>query len=534
MTRDAYTSDNPIVENKTMHIFTLDKIPSNTNTVSIFQIGALIDVEDDDNVTVDENVENRCVDLEFFDFDPDAEDTTDTGTSTSTVDETSVEFHPVLSNENLASIGSLDKVNVVSSDNLLLHVDEVGLVNQGTSYGTAILQSGKEVGPVTLSATIKGMGSATTPTEVVNTLKHDETLIFSPISYDTILFDKEGGFDLFVISLDGKGRPAVVEDNAKYLLIPVNELVEIEKDMTFAQARFHSESFASIDDEELTIIAEPVGISADETLSAETIFKKRPSSMVNLILPYAQMDSESRVPFKGVVQLVDISNNPLKASADIKVKIESTNSEIVEVPRFAVINEGSSFGTFDIIPNEEMGFSIISANANGVIGSDQEIEVRSFLAKLRVSTGSVEEPLVPGESLELKLYVDDQYLNSVAGASLQIIPNEDTIVSPSNILTGEDGSTTVNFTPTRNSDTASFEVFATAEGYVAEGKLFEFSVATDGTGGGLGLNLGIPDWVIYGSVAGILGVGAVLFLFFRKPKQVAEEEEEELYADEDI
>ncbi len=53
MTRDAYTSSNPIVENKTMHIFTLDKIPSNTNTVSIFQIGALIDVEDDDDVTVD-------------------------------------------------------------------------------------------------------------------------------------------------------------------------------------------------------------------------------------------------------------------------------------------------------------------------------------------------------------------------------------------------------------------------------------------------------------------------------------------------
>ena len=535
LTREAYTSDNPIVGNKTMHVFTLDKIPSNTNTVSIYQIGALLDVETD--VDIDDEERNRCVDLDFFDSDPLAEDVTGTSTTGTTIitsDSTEVEFHPVLSNENLVSEGDLDKVNLISSDNLLLQVKEVGIINQGTSYGTAILESGKETGVVTLSATIKGMGSDTSPTEIVNTIKHDATLIFSPISYDTILFDKEGGFDLFVISLDGKGRPALVEDTAKYLLTPVNELVEIEKDNTFAQAKFRSESFGSSDDEELTILAVPVGISADEGLTAETMFKKRPSSIVKVILPYAQIDSESRVPFKGIAQLVDISDNPLKASADIRVKIVSSNTELVEVPRFVTINEGTSFGTFDIIPTEDIGFSIISANANGVIGTEEEIEVRSFLAKLRISTGAVEEPLVPGESIELKLYVDDQYLNSVAGASLQITPIENTIVSPLNILTAEDGSTTVNLTPPRDSDTASFEVFATAEGYLEQGKLIEFSVVTDGTEGGLGLDLGIPDWVIYAAVAGILGVGAILFIVLKKPKQAVEEEEEELYEDEDI
>ena len=42
MTRQPYTSDNPIAQNKTMNVFTLDKIPSNSNTVAIYQIGALI------------------------------------------------------------------------------------------------------------------------------------------------------------------------------------------------------------------------------------------------------------------------------------------------------------------------------------------------------------------------------------------------------------------------------------------------------------------------------------------------------------
>ena len=532
LTREAYTSDNPIVENKTMHVFALDKIPSNSKAITVYQIGALLDVEKDTD-QIEEEQKSECIDFDLFDFDPDADTvTTDTSSSSVSTTEDTVEFHPVLSNENLAAEGSLQKVTLVSSDNLLVEIGDVGIIDQGTSYGTALIESGKEVGLVTLSSTIKGMGSATLETEIVNTIKHDETLIFSPISYNTILFDKEGAFDLFVISLDGKERPAFVEDTAKYLLSPVNELVEIEKDSSFARATFHSESFGSSDDEEITIEATPVGISADEALASSTLFKKHPSSKVKLILPYSEIDSESRVPFKGIVQLVDLSDNPLKASADIRVKIDSTNSELLETPRFVTINEGSSYTTFDIIPTGDIGFPIISANANGVVGTDEEIEVKSFLAKLRVSTGGVEEPLAPGVAFELTLYVDDQYLNSVGGAELLLTPKEDTIIAPLNMLTQEDGSTTVIFTPPRNSDTASFEVFATAEGYVEQRKLIEFAIDIEGPGAGL--NLGIPDWVIYAAVAGILGVGAVLFIFLRKPKKEVEEEEEELYEDEDI
>ena len=80
MTRQAFTSDNPIAGNKTMHVFTLDSIPSNTNTVGIYQIGTLLEIEES---TETDDDENDCVDLEMFD-----KDSSDT--------DRSVEFHPVI------------------------------------------------------------------------------------------------------------------------------------------------------------------------------------------------------------------------------------------------------------------------------------------------------------------------------------------------------------------------------------------------------------------------------------------------------
>ena len=69
----------------------------------------------------------------------------------------------------------------------MLNVQDKGNVESGTSYGTAVIVSGQETGSATLSATIKGMGSATSKTTIVNTLKHDKTLIFSPIGSNTIV-----------------------------------------------------------------------------------------------------------------------------------------------------------------------------------------------------------------------------------------------------------------------------------------------------------------------------------------------------------
>lgn len=523
--RDAYTTENPIVQNKTMHVFTLDQIPSNSKTVAIYQIGALIDI-DEDTAKQNEELEDdeECFDKERFDTDPRASGNI-------------VQFHPILSNENLSSEGSFQKINLISSNSLLLNIDKVGNVDSATSYGTANIISGKETGTSTLSATIKGVGSATSPTNIVNTLKHDKTMIFSPIGSNTILFDKNGEFDLFVIALDGRDRPTFVENEAKYLLMPINQLVEIEKEKTYAHSNFPSESFATSDVDPVTMEAIPVGVSAQESLKAITSYERNPSSQVIIILPYSEIDADSNIPYKGIVQLEDFRGNPIVVSNDLKVKIESMQPEgatqIIQTPRFVTIKEGSSYAEFDIIPLGIIGSSGIKANANGVIGSEVDFETRSFLTQLSISTGVVTEPLVPGETVELKVYVDDQYLESVPGAAIKIISDGHGTVTPLNIQTEADGSAKIHFTPSRIHDTISLQIFATAEGYVEDQRTFQYSIDSEGSNGALAL--GVPDWIIYIGIAVVAVIVAVMFLFLKKPKRADDEEDElELFEDDEI
>ena len=515
MTRQPYTSDNPIAQNKTMHVFTLDKIPSNSNTVAIYQIGALIE-----SSGTEKDEKDDCVDLALFD-----KDKTDS--------DVNVEFHPILSNENLVSEGSFQKVNLIASDGLLLNIIQSGNINSGYSYGTAEISSGKETGEATLSTTIKGIGSASSSIKIVNTLKHVKTKIFSPTGSDKIQFDNVGNFDLFIIALDGRDRPTFVENEVKYLLTPVNELVEISKGRTFTNAKFHSDSFGTTDKNKVLIEAIPIGISADDDLKSVASFEKDPSSMIKIILPYNVMDANTEQTYNGIVQLIDFNNNPIQTSRNLQVKINSTNSELIDIPRFVDIEEGNSFGIFSIDTSGEIGQSMISASVNGVIGSQQEFKTKSFLTKLKISTGSVNEPVTPGKPVELKLYVDDEYLESVEGASLRIVSDSDNSVTPTNTKTGKDGTAKVHFTAQPDVTTISLQIFATAEGYVDEQRTFEFSVVTNNPSNFQPLELGFPDWIVYIGIAVILVIVTVIFIFLKKPKQLPEDEYE-VYEDEDI
>jgi len=519
--RTAFTTENPLAENRTMHVFTLDQIPSHSKTVGVYQFGALVDLPD--NEKPEEEDDEPCIDLEKYDTDPNDKDK-------------EVEFHPILSNENLSSEGAFHKINLISSNNLLLNVQGEGNIDSGTSYGTAVIQSGQETGSATLSATIKGMGSATAKTTIVNTLKHDRTLIFSPIGSNTILFDKNGKFDLFVIALDGRDRPTIVENEAKYLLLPINELLEIEKERTFAHSNFPSESFATAGDDPVTLEAIPVGVSAQESLKAVTEYNRKPSSQVQIILPYSEIDADSTIPYTGIVQLVDFIGNPIIVSNDLKVKIESTlpegENEIVQTPRFATINQGSSYAEFDIIPLGAIGSSGIKVNANGVIGSEVDFDTRSFLTELSISAGIVDEPLAPGETIELKIYVDDQYLESVPGVALRIVSDGHGTVSPLNIQTESDGSAKIHFTPSRDHETMSLQIFATAEGYVADERTFQYNVNADASSA---LAFGVPDWIVYIGVVIVVVIVVVMFVFLKKPKRSVEEEDDlELFEDDEI
>ncbi|WKT57611.1 hypothetical protein QVH35_09715 [Candidatus Nitrosotenuis chungbukensis] len=204
-----YTTGNPLAENKTMQLLTLSKIPTKSQTIAVFQIGMLLPKQADP----DESLEQ-------------------------TTEQTEKEFYPLIINENYASDGSDKKINLISSNDLLLKIKEIGNIDVTSSYGTAIIESGQETGTVVLSSTIKGIGSASIQTEVINTLKQEKTMVFSPTGNTAILFDKNGYFDLFVISLDMKGRPTLVENEIRYLLTPINEILTIEKNKTFSHVNF--------------------------------------------------------------------------------------------------------------------------------------------------------------------------------------------------------------------------------------------------------------------------------------------------------
>jgi len=176
---------------------------------------------------------------------------------------------------------------------------------------------------------------------------------------------------------------------------------------------------------------------------------------------------------------------------------------------------------------------MISANVNGVIGSQQEFKTKSFLTNLKISTGSVNEPVTPNEPVELKLYVDDQYLESVEGASLKIVSDSNATVTPTNIKTEKDGSAKVHFTARPDVPTISLQIFATAEGYVDEQRTFEFSVVTNDPSNIPQLELGFPDWIVYIGIAAILVIVTVIVIFLKKPKQLSEDEYE-VYEEEDI
>jgi len=529
VTRPPVTFVNPLAGNKTTHIFALESFPSDSKTIVGYQIGAVIEVPKDDNNGYDPlhfgeiNKKNSdCIDFGLF----------DSPINIVTEGVGDIEYRPTLSNENLVSKGGFEKINLISSDGLLLNIENAGKIDAGYAYGTAEISSSKETGSVLLTTTITGIGTAESKTNIVNTLKHEKTVIFSPTGPNTILFDKNGNFDLFLVSLDAKGRPTFVEDETRFLLSPVNEIIKISTDQTFAHANFHSDSFGTDSEDTIILDAIPIGISADQSLETTASFEREPSSSVKVILPYDKLDVSSDQPYTGIIQLIDVRLNPLKASTNVKVKIETLNSNLVEVPRFIDIQAGTSYSEFSIQVNGKQGKVKLSANANGVIGSSGSLEIKSFLNKLSITTGIIEEPIPPGESLEVKIYVDSEKLEPIQGAELRIEGNNATI-TPTSIKTQDDGSAKIHLTA-GNEPTVSFQVFASAEGYVEEQRNFEFTVDTTQIELKETLVLGLPEWVLYVGLAAIAVIVATIMLFLKKPKQSLEDEEEDEIYEEDI
>src|SRR3989304_3137566 len=213
--------DNPLAENHTLSLFVLPQIPSKTTSILVYQIMAKGSDEGCEE-QVNEEGETVCIEVKSDEEKHPIEALGDG------------ELYPVQANENFASDGLVDKINIISGDSSIINVEESGNIESSYSYGTAVISSGQKNGEVTLAATVKGIGAGTITSEVIDVFKHTDTKIFSPTGPDNIVVDKNGYFDLFLIALDGKSRPKILEKDTKYILDPVNDVLEIQKNHSFA------------------------------------------------------------------------------------------------------------------------------------------------------------------------------------------------------------------------------------------------------------------------------------------------------------
>jgi len=504
--------DHPYAENSTLTVFVLPQIPSNTTSIMTYQINA-----EGPGIFCSTEGTDDAIEKGQLDVHPAAFICED-------------EFYPVQTNENFEADGLVDKINIISSDNSLIKIVETGNIDSSHSHGTAIISSGENIGTVTLATTLKEIGAGTNTTEVIDVFRHTNTKIFSPTGSDNIVVDKNGFFDLFLIAFDGKARPKILDEETKYILNPINEVLEIKMNHAFANANFHSDSFNVGDEKSITVDAVPIGIESDSLLMASTIFETQVSSSIEVELPFDNLDAKSENPYNGIVQLRDLLGNPSTASKDLKIKLVLEGAKIVNVPEVVIISKGSSYATFPIYANGQKGDATIDASIKGVIGSQTKISTTSNDPKLKIFANGIEGPLDIGKSAELTIFIDDENANSVSGASIRFVTEPGVIISPENARTDETGSATVDLTANEG-ELVSIQILASAAGYSDAKQSFDYEV----TGGsGPGLALGLPDWVLYVGLAAVVGIVAVLLVFLKKPKPDMEEDEDEYEYEDEI
>ncbi|MEX0854997.1 MAG: hypothetical protein WD018_04430, partial [Nitrosopumilaceae archaeon] len=400
--------DNPLAENHTLSLYVLPQIPSKTTSILVYQIMAKGSDEGCEE-QVNEEGDTVCIE-EQSDEEKHPIEALGDG-----------ELYPVQANENFASDGLVDKINIISSDSSIINIEESGKIESSYSYGTAVISSGQKNGEVTLAATVKGIGAGTITSEVIDVFKHTDTKIFSPTGPDNIVVDKNGYFDLFLIALDGKSRPKILEKDTKYILNPVNDVLEIKKNHSFASANFLSDSFNVIEGTPITVTAVPIGVEAELNLEASTSFASQISSSIEIELPFKNLDANSQVPYNGIVQLRDLLGNPSSATKDVRINLNLDGAKIVNIPEYVTISQGNSYATFPISSNGENGDATIGANIKGVLGSQTKISTVSNESKLKIFADGITAPLNIGEPTELKIFIDDENAESVPGAMIKFV-----------------------------------------------------------------------------------------------------------------
>lgn len=635
-------------------LFTVREMPTDAKAIAVYQLNAVEHDKDDcpDFIkakVINSTISNKCAAKGFRNIQP--IDLLPEGA-----------LYPIESD----FINSKEKptplLNVQSSDVRVLKIGNVGrTLNIGSSYGTSIVsttttipadatvsfkKTAEEITPkeevektertdfqdlseklgipiaeISISATLQGTGVAQNSTFVVSRRTTENTMIFSPAGEGKMVFNKEGYSDLFVITLDSSRRP-IFSRGLGYLISPFDNSVVMKPEESFTGFRVHTSLVSdALQKGSLNIKAAPIGTNARPSLVTESTFQLIPylGTRINIITPFKNLVGFSGANPIGVVQLKDSFGNPVLASSDLTIKLDSSDPGVVQVPSTIIIAEGRSFVEFPVTTFSKLGNSTISASAQGLFSSQAQISsilvelpasflpkeeiiraavagnitistlegttvlwgapadieivskddkattydatTDSYLANLQIipkSAGDfaisvsllkdgyqtkkvsetihvepfllrlnlfIESPPTSvqfNQTTSLKIFVDDANAESVVGALLQL-KGQNMTATPTSLRTGEDGSATVLIRAI-SGPTASLNIHASKEAYVDAEETLKMQVAGFQ---GERTFFGLPPWILYVGIAGIVGgIAVVVLVVFRKPKELSEEEEE--------
>lgn len=452
---DSLSPTHPKVLDRTLAVFTVDNMPSDAQSIAVYQLNT-IERDDDDCVEKDgtlkegatlEEDEGDSSELNCIDVNGDGLLNIDDWHPIDELDEG--ELYPIDSTS-IYSQGQ-GNLNIVSSDNLAARVADTGSIASGSSYGTAAISSGRQADNVEISVSLSNFAVGSNTMTVVGGLNPTQTKIFSPGGYASdgnyrVLFDRDGFTDLFFITLDSAGRPSNSERGVKYLVKPINELIEIDPETNFADLRVEIDSFKADDviaeNRIEAISAVPVGINSNSALATTSNMHLlfHTGTVSQIILPFDSVVAFSKAHQIGVVQLRDQSGNPVLAPDDVTVRLSSSSLSNVLSTSTVTIPKGKSFASFDIATfGRADNFTIYTA-ADGLQSSSAILApvvaelpasfvgsntfVTSVPIEIIVSTPIEGASITWGASAELQLLGNETTFESAGGsytAAIQVM-----------------------------------------------------------------------------------------------------------------
>ena len=537
-------------DDKVIQFFGPSEIPSNSTAYFAYQM-TIVENDEDDPEEVEEYIsEIEEMFGEDYESDTDSDTVVETGTDEEdTTDKSDIsekvqkfdidfldddELYPIQAAEVYSTEGLVVLLNIVTSDDTIATVSNPGNIKSTYSYGVVEITSTQKSGDVSITASIKGIGSSSFETKIVNSLEQKSVALFSPTGSESLLFERDGTFDLFLVALDGVKRPKTLDSNLKFLVTPTNSLIEIQKGETFSFATLQGDSFSLETEDTVKLEVSPIGERADLKLKSSKEFESQLSSKLIVLLPTENVNVENinakNKQGAGSIQLLDLQGNPIPASNNLRVKIASSNHDVAMINNNVVINQGDSFAEFTFEILGEAGSSTISASAKGVQGDEAQITASTTASSLSIFTSGLVEPIPVNQEIQVKVFVDDDFAESIAGARITIMPNENATSSLDLIRTGPDGSATFGLTALTGPE-ITVDFIVQAEGYSDGEDSIDIIVDYDPSKGGIA-NLNLPAELVYVIIGGIAVVIILIILFLRRSKE--EVDEEEYWEEEDI